>query len=1086
MVKLIDKIFADNLFLRVLESMQSSEQNDKQLVNLRITLESIYKKITEDVKISFNGLFSRMQYVHEQFNFEQKIVSQVNLMRLLCNKMLHENDATMKPDELWSAYLAVVKLIEYVSEELPDPQIRNFLEKNQAQTFRERPRQARLDFCCVIESFSCSGDDQNLDILAINEYGERVSIQFRNDDIKQYPGRQWTKLSKSLWSFATLNCYNLSPVQGRELYYLSNPETLIVLEPDFLIDTSALAECFSQNSYHPEFFVINKLIQESGTDKTMQGKVVNSILDELIMDPEQDYDELFRRCLAENPIAMVALGLPAVTTIHSNVKKMQLPKLKDFALSHQDNEVLLEASYISPHYGLQGRLDLLTKQKDKYSIVELKSGKAPETQIWRQNQMQVVGYNMIVNHCYGRSNCANSSIFYSQSDKNPLRHVVNIRKMEQELMLCRNRIIGILHNLADEPKLFLDWLKDNHPNYDNPIHNNKIKHLRQALSRLKDYEYEWLLQQIRCIVSEVWFVKTGSATKSNNAIYGFNALWKQADSIKAENYSLLTDLSLKRHDSSSICFELTGDRCITNFRKGDIVVLYQKDKAVDKQELIRGKIVGLTEDELQLVIRGGIKKNQRFSEQKLWSVEHDLFESSLYSPLASVFTFITGDSKRAAIYLGIKEPRHNVCETIQSENHALDLITKIESALDYYIVQGPPGTGKTSGLLSTYIKKQYDNTSKNILVLSFTNRAIDEICQNFDKKNVQYIRTGASDFVEDKLLSTKIKGKNFREIESLIKSNRIWVSTVQSCNAWFSDLQKLVSIDELIVDEASQIIEASILGVISKVPKVILIGDQNQLPPIVVQPLRKISFSHPDLQDLQYSSYNQSLMERLYTCSVKNKWEKSRFMLYQHYRMHDMIAELITEYYDNKLCSVLDKQNREIDTILGDSFEAKVLSNRLVWLDTPASEHDHYDPNQIQLVAKLLSVILSSDGMKLENRDIGIITPFRAMNTAIIKSLPAHRQDISIDTVERYQGSERKIMIICLPLRSDNDLRMIQSLSADERIDRKLNVALSRAQDRIIIMGNSNICSSSVHYRNLIDKIRHKGILITKKEINNG
>ncbi|MDD4310438.1 MAG: AAA domain-containing protein [Candidatus Cloacimonetes bacterium] len=83
-----------------------------------------------------------------------------------------------------------------------------------------------------------------------------------------------------------------------------------------------------------------------------------------------------------------------------------------------------------------------------------------------------------------------------------------------------------------------------------------------------------------------------------------------------------------------------------------------------------------------------------------------------------------------------------------------------------------------------------------------------------------------------------------------------------------------------------------------------------------------------------------------------------------------------------------------------------------------------------------------------------------------------------MDTVERFQGSERETIILCLPLRFAGNLKQIESLSDDGSVDRKLNVALSRAKQRIIILGNLSLCRASEHYRRIIQDIENHGIIV--------
>jgi len=110
-------------------------------------------------------------------------------------------------------------------------------------------------------------------------------------------------------------------------------------------------------------------------------------------------------------------------------------------------------------------------------------------------------------------------------------------------------------------------------------------------------------------------------------------------------------------------------------------------------------------------------------------------------------------------------------------------------------------------------------------------------------------------------------------------------------------------------------------------------------------------------------------------------------------------------------------------------------------------------------------------------KDIGIITPFRAQIAAIKEHLRdklLYDEDLIIDTVERYQGDERKIIIFSTTISDARQIRTIQSVAGDEvsETDRKLLVSISRAVDQLIILGNSAALGRSEMYQALFDQIK--------------
>ncbi|MDY0151889.1 MAG: AAA domain-containing protein [Candidatus Cloacimonas sp.] len=1070
---------AQELNSRLYELIALESSALDRMLKIRQIMEQLYKALTEDARISFNGLFARMQYVHQTDGLSPELQTQSNQLRLLCNKIAHEEVTELAPGTIDTAIMVVSSLIQLFCPDSTHPNLVEYLAHANAKPFIPANDSNKQSFLCVVNSWqvmSTGQGEKGIEIEAIREDGKTCSILLRDDLHAQgSDGRQYSKLGNSLWKYASLHCHGLSEVAGKENFFQSTPQSIIVLEPDFLIDASALAECFSSSSGNPEFFILNRLFHDAYSEAMLQGSVVNNVFDELVLSPNQDYLDMFKSSLAALPIAMVSLGKEAAFRIYERVRDEHLAQLKEHISRLGNAEILLEPSYICPEYGLQGRLDLLARTDARYSIVELKSGKAHPYDVWLGHQMQVIAYNMIIRSAYGARRISNASILYSVNKEKPLRHVVNISILEQNLLMCRNRILGIMHLLTENPATFFNWLLACTDMPDNPIMKAKLERFKTLIATIGDYEYEWFLAQVQRIVREIWFVKTGDNGNRSESSFGHNALWQQGRAEKIAGYKIITDLIPISYDKKLIDFAIPSTDDITDFREGDIVVLYCQNARITNQEILRGIITILDEKHLQISIRGGLKNNQRFSAQSAWAIEHDTLETSLYSPLSSLIHFLRADPHLRKLIMGLEAPQSEQ-DTSPTDPHSMEtIIARMHAAKDLFIVQGPPGTGKTSGLLGTYIHELYTQSDKQILILSFTNRAVDEICLCLLRKEIPFLRMGNSAVIKDQLLNTQIADKRFEEMETVISNNRIWVATVQSANAWYQDLLKITKIDELIIDEASQIIENSILGIIAQAPKTVLIGDQNQLPPISVQSSLNYQFTHPLLQNLCYGSYHQSLMERLHRVQSLCQGQNSLAMLRLHYRMHEQIAQLISHYYQDHLQAALGCQTTDLTA---NASLPEFLNNRLVWISCPASKTSNYDILQVQLTVAIITLLLDSGEVNSTANGIGIVAPFRAMIHALRKEIPPQAAGITIDTVERFQGSERDSIILCLPLRHETNLRQVESLSDDGLIDRKLNVALSRARQRIIILGNEDLCRSSRHYAQLINCISAKGVFI--------
>lgn len=1060
---------------RLRELISDTAEPKSKLLLVRQLLEGIYKKLSADSQISFSGLFARMQYAHERLEAPAELSAQLNQLRIVCNKAAHEEDYRAGKSTWFSAVHAVRQLLLWLDPDTRDEDIDGYLARNQAEPFRIGSHSPKLSFPCVVQRWELIRQAERvggLKIVATLEDGTACTI-FLND--MKGEGRQWSVLNKVLWQYCTLNCLHLSQISGRQQWFQSNPSTIIVVEPDFLIDASAAADCFTPKGARPEFYILNRMVRDAASEKMVLGIMVNSILDDLVSDPDADYQDLFRASIAKQPITLVALGLDSAQNIYRTIRDFHFPVISRFARSLQSDAVQLEPSYICPDYGLQGRLDILHEHDGKRHIVELKSGSPPRDNVWIQQQMQVVAYNMIIRDCGEGTPQGFSSILYSGARDKCLRHVVSTVQLEQDLIMCRNRMVGIMHNLALAPGFLFKWLRKSKFSLEPPFIQEKAGNLVKMLNSLEEHEYQWFLEQLRLLVREIWYEKTGGL--GPEGIYGHNALWQESAQAKQQHYRRLGDLRLDEVRFDKIRFRLSGDGAITDFRAGDIVVLYRQSLGVDKQEILRGRIASIGEEYLEASIRGGLRHIDTNFTDQLWALEHDILETSLYSPLNSIISFLAAGAEKRSLFLGLTQPRLAPLNDIPSD--PLDqVIQTMLAARDYHIVQGPPGTGKTSGLLTRYIKKLYTGTDRNVLILSFTNRAVDEICQNLRQQGIDFIRTGQSEEVDEELMDTRIEGKKFQDVSEVLKACRVWVATVQSCNAWLNDLLKVVRIDELVIDEASQIMENSILGIIARIGKTILIGDQNQLPPITRQSAEGFSFSNEKLAGLCYDSYGQSLMERLDRVCKANGWLDSTTMLHQHYRMHEEIAGLVQPYYEGRLVSTQARQKEPLPV-----SGIKLLDSRLVWIDFPPSRFAWYDPLQVDCALKILRLLTENGSITDPVSELGIVAPFRAMIHALRKQLPDALKDITIDTVERFQGSERKNIIITLPLHSADVLRNVEALSADGKVDRKLNVAVSRAQERLFVLGCPEICQRSEHYKFLMDKIRASGQMFQYQDL---
>ena len=1085
--KALTSSFCLKLIAQLVELTASEAIVTDKLYRCRQILEELFKALTSSTNVSFTGLYARMQYTYEASVISSELNEQLQLLRLLTNKVVHQDDVEFGEHDFASAVLILFDTIKYLSGS-PKPQstaLEEYLKARNAKQlipFRAASEQTIDHIFGIVTDWKISQAKESnkfIEIIFQTAEGSQIRVTLWEKDGGKNQGRKWTWLDKSLWKYCNISFYNLTPVRGMANRYQSTPMTLAVLEQDFLMDVSSIAECFHNTDTFPELFIMNRFFSDPTNLPLARGKCANFVFDELIADPSRPLQEIFDEYLQSNPMQVFSLGRDTWQEIFKQIELEHYPQLRAIASDLKDKNCQLEPSFISLKYGLHGRLDVITLPEtdaDKYSIMELKSGSAPSYDAWISHTMQVVGYNLIMKETFGAPRIGNSSIFYSRSIDKPLRYVVNHINQEQDFLMCRNRIIGLLQKLSVNPEIILNWLQNNPRRYPNTFITDKANGIGRTLKSLTASEMKWLISKLKFLFREIWSVKTGAYAENEIGYYGFSSLWNCSLIEKKKQYRIIDNLWIEAVDGNQLTFHRQDEITLTNLRVGDIIVMYKQITPVNEQQLIRGTILSLDDEKIIIRTRSKLKQTGAADKYTLWAIEPDLMETSLYSGLSSLYTFLIAEPEIRAKLLGEVSPEFSELPAPKSLSWRADVsecLAGMISARDYYMVQGPPGTGKTSVLLMQYVGHILSETSEKVLILSFTNRAVDEICGHLDKENFSYIRLGNKAPLPGPHAHKKGKKPSQKAAADYSEDDylncRIFIATTHTFLSVAPDLLNKITLDELIVDEASQILEHHVIGLMSKIHKTILIGDQNQLPPIILQ--------HADTEKV-------SILEKLILNANKKIFPTCYSMLTHHYRMHNEIARLVSDSYDKKLKSDSSRQQvNEPWQKPEDPFLKQVLASRLVWIDTQPSYQSKADTCHAGWVKEFLDKLSQLMPVDEICTRVGIISPFRAQGQCIMSALGKKFHDLTVDTVERYQGSERDCIIMSYPIRYQHELAMLQSINSLGTVDRKLNVALSRAREQLIILGSSKILTYSEFFHKVYDLIKKHGVVISGSDL---
>lgn len=430
-------------------------------------------------------------------------------------------------------------------------------------------------------------------------------------------------------------------------------------------------------------------------------------------------------------------------------------------------------------------------------------------------------------------------------------------------------------------------------------------------------------------------------------------------------------------------------------------------------------------------------------------------------------------------------------------------VNKVLCTKDVAVVHGPPGTGKTT----TMVEAIYETLHREpqVLVCAQSNMAVDWISEKLVDRGVNVLRIGNPSRVNDKMLSftyerrfeghpsypelwsirkelRQLQGRRHRgsrderdgvrsrisrlkdravalEVQinaDLFDSAHVIASTLVSSN---HRLLGGMHFGTLFIDEAAQALEAACWIAIRKADRVILAGDHCQLPPTI------------KCFDAARGGLEQTMMETI----VVNKPETVSLLKIQ-YRMNEAIMRFSSEwFYHGELEAAPEVKNRSILD----------LDTPISWIDT--SEMDfkeqfvgetfgRINKDEANLLLQELQAYISKIGGEriLDERiDFGIISPYKAQVQYLrskIKgndALLPYRHLFTVNTVDGFQGQERDVIFISLVrANEEGQIGFLRDL-------RRMNVAITRARMKLVILGDASTLGKHPFYRKLIDSIEN-------------
>lgn len=654
----------------------------------------------------------------------------------------------------------------------------------------------------------------------------------------------------------------------------------------------------------------------------------------------------------------------------------------------------------------------------------------------------------------------------------------------------------------------------------------QLKEVTDLLAGLPPLERAYLCRMTTFVLKEQQLTKTGCLAGPSCSVAD---MWRMSVEEKLDAGSMYVGLELVEleknqttgsYDLLMLDVPECGDDFSPNFRRGDMVYVYayaedgQPD--VRRSILFKGVMVRIEAGRVSVCLSNALQnpdvlaRRDSQGRRLLYAIEHAGSDVGSAAIMRTLFDFVTSSPERRALLFGQREPRRDTSVRLTKSygDYFDDLLLRAMQARDYFLLVGPPGTGKTSTAMRYMVEEQLAAEGRpSVLLTAYTNRAVDEICSMLCDAGISFLRLGSEYSCDERFRSYLVGNmvENNPRLDDLrlrLMEERVYVGTVTSLMSR-PFIFALKHFALAIVDEAGQITEPGLVGLLAAhkpkstmepaIDRFILIGDYKQLPAVVQQSVEESAVNEPCLNEAGIRNCRDSLFERLIRNERRAGREDFIGLLRRQGRMHPDIAAYAGAmfYADERLEPVPCPHQKEVAPGYQeppvDERDEVLAKERVIFIPSGKTDEglrsEKVNASEARIVADLVARIRRMAGSAFSNeKTIGVIVPYRNQITMIRREMERRgldcAADICIDTVERFQGSQRDVIICSLTVNNDAQLDFLTANCFEENgrtIDRKLNVTLTRARRQMILTGNPEILSHNGVYAELMERIRHDG-----------
>uniref|UniRef100_A0A5B7AJ85 DNA helicase n=2 Tax=Davidia involucrata TaxID=16924 RepID=A0A5B7AJ85_DAVIN len=781
----------------------------------------------------------------------------------------------------------------------------------------------------------------------------------------------------------------------------------------------------------------------------------------------------------------------------------------------------------APKYGLKGMIDASVRVKvksntnevnEKIMPLEFKTGKATNGQSAMEHSAQVMLYTLLMSERYLKT-IDSGLLYYLHTDqtqgivvqrsdmvglimrRNELANDILKASTTQQLpsMLqspsmckgCRHLNVCTIYHKAYGGSTEGSGLGDM---FDSLVHHLTTKHcafLRQW-ERLIDLE----AKEMQVVKREFWCSRSFKSEHSTSCLSSI--ILDPSDKLSHQKFSKgnqfiyrfvrqdLPPLDGKANEGdslSSVSSPINDLDC--TLKRGDYVILSTEP---GRLTVASGIIMDISRSHVSVNFSRRLRlpgsSHSSVAQdlcQEVWRIDKDEITSSfaiMRFNLIQLFLQYERSSHLRKMIVDLEAPRFDSgcifsqdpaisyiwCEK-NLNNDQRRAILKILTAKDYTLILGMPGTGKTSTMV--HAVKALLMRGASILLTSYTNSAVDNLLVKLKVQGIDFVRIGRYEVVHEEVREHCFSAMDMHGIEDIkLRLDQVKVVAV-TCLGITSPLLANKRFDVCIMDEAGQTTLPVSLGPLMFASIFVLVGDHYQLPPLV-----------------QSTEARESGMGVSLFCRLSEAHPQAISALQSQYRMSAGIMELSNALiYDNRLrCGSSEVENAKLKyttlKFVSPWLKEVLNPNRpVIFINTdmlPALEAKESktvnNPIEAYIIAEVTEELVNKG---IEREDIGIITPYNSQANLIRCAVST---SVEIHTIDKYQGRDKDCILVSFVRSSENPRNCVSSLLGDWH---RINVALTRAKKKLIMVGSCRTLSKVPLLKLLIEKVEEQSSILS-------